>query len=202
MARGHSTDCHTYQRTACEFRLAEGPILNAACKEDPGGLSRYGVTNFDICLVDEQTGRDLTKLPNFVHGSVLEASKHFAKHQFATIVLGEYIEHCVPNAVEATLLELRAILKDDGYLVITFPLDNRPAESQHAKHLLKVWWPGETGHDITVWHQTWWTDEMLVDLFAKTGFVEESRQVLGYGFVNHPAPEGWGIMLRKVSLPA
>ena len=62
---------------------------------------------------------------------------------------------------------------------------------------MKVWVEGETGHDITVWHQTWWTDEMLAELFAETGFEEIDRKMLGYGFVGHGDPEGWGITLVK-----
>jgi len=194
-------NCHNYQREACAELRENGAILNAACKEDPGNLSQYGVINFDICELDEQTGKRLTDLPRFILGSVLKAADTFSEGQFAAVILGEYLEHCTMPAAIKSLEQMRYVLADDGVLVLTFPLDGRPKEKQHAKHLLKVWVEGETGHDITVWHQTVWTDEMLADLFKQTGFEVISREPLGYSFVNG-YPQGWGVRLRKADAEA
>lgn len=189
-------DCHTYQREMVQDRVGLGPILNAACKEDPANLSQFGVTNLDICTHCEMIHRDLRKLPNFVLGSVLDMSKHFEEGQFKTIVLGEFLEHVVEPVGYTALHQCRGVLHDDGQLVLTFPLDDRPPEAQHAKRHLKVWVAGETGHDVTVWHQLVWTDAMLEKLFAETGFTEISRTELHYGFIKRK-PAGWGVLLAK-----
>ena len=190
-------NCHQYQLAMVKDRVGLGPVLNAASKEDPANLSQFGVINFDINTHCAMLARDLRTLPNFVLGSVLEMGKHFKDGQFKTIVLGEYIEHCVPPVVEASLVECRKVLADDGMLVLTFPLDARPKERQHAQRHLKVWLPGETGHDITVWHQTVWEDDMLEVLFASTGWSVVKKDVLTYGFIKDRNPAGWGILLEK-----
>ena len=187
---------HKWQRKHCEGSLT--PILNAACKEDPAHLGGdYDAINLDIWDFDEQTKIHLSKIPNFQQGDVMNMP--FTDRKFGTIVLGEFLEHCVPQAAKDSLLECHRVLKDDGKMVITLPLDGRPAEAQHAKHLLKIIVEGETGHNVTVWHQTVWEDPMLEELFASTGFEEVLREPLGYGFVKPKRdPDGWGIILKKV----
>ena len=61
---------------------------------------------------------------------------------------------------------------------------------------MKIWVTGETGADITVAHQTVWTDAMLEKLFAEIGFTEIKRTELHYGFIKHK-PAGWGLLLAK-----
>lgn len=188
---------HQFQLEIVKDRVGLGPILNAASKEDPANLSQYGVTNFDISTHCEMLRQDLRLLPNFVLGSVLEMSKHFKEGKFKTVILGEYLEHCVFSAAVTSLVESRKVLADDGMLTLTFPLDGRPPEVQHAKEFLKIWVEGDTGHDITVAHQTVWEDAMLETLFSETGWSEISRTELSYGFVKDRTPNGWGILLEK-----
>jgi ubiquinone/menaquinone biosynthesis C-methylase UbiE len=175
-----------------------GPILNAASKEDPGQIgAKTGAINLDICTFDEQTKTELKSIPNFVHGSVLDMSELYEDGHFRTVILGEFIEHAVYGAALQAMKECYRVLSDDGVLCLTFPLDDRPAEAQHAKHLLKVWVEGETGKDVVVWHQHVWEDDELKKLFEESGFVEIHRQQLGYGFVKGRKPEGWGVLLAK-----
>lgn len=186
---------HRWQREACKG--AAQPILNAACKEDPAKLGGdYGAINMDIWTFDEQTKKPLSQIPNFVQGDVL--NMHWEDGHFGTIILGEFLEHCVPAAAEAALAECKRCLKDDGVLAVTFPLDGRPAKAQHAEHLLKVIVKGETGHDITVWHQTVWEEEMLLPMFERLGLEITKREPISYGFIAPKRdPEGWGILLKK-----
>jgi len=175
------------------------PILNVACKEDPAKLGKsFGATNLDIETFCTQTKTNLPqKVPNFINGNVLEMSSIFTPGFYKLIVVGEFIEHCVVHCAVQALTECHKVLSDDGLLVLTFPLDDRPPEQQHAADQLRVIVPGETGTDITVWHQTVWTDEMLGGLFLRTGFREIERQTLSYGFVGPKDPQGWGIILEK-----
>jgi len=187
---------HRWQRAGCE--KAAAPILNAACKEDPAKLGRdYNAINLDIWTFDEQTNKQLSEIPNFVNGNVMDM--HWDDGFFGTIVLGEFIEHCVPQAAEDALIECKRVLDDDGKLIITFPLDGRPKEVQHAARLLKVIVEGKTGHDITVWHQTVWEDNMINEMLERVGLKIVQRDPIGYGWVLPKRdPEGWGLVLKKV----
>lgn len=189
-------DAHRWQRKGCEGAAA--PILNAACKEDPAKLGGdYGAVNMDIWTFDEQTKLPLSKIPNFVQGDVLNMPDDWTG-KYGTIVLGEFLEHCVPTAARDALLECKRVLKDDGRLIVTLPLDGRKAEAQHAKHLLKVIVKGETGHDITVWHQTVWEDDMLEELWKEVGLEVVLQEPINYGFIlPKRQPEGWGFILKK-----
>lgn len=187
---------YTFQRNVCGLAVEtkQTPILNAACKEDPAKLGKdFNAINFDLMDYDAHTKTKLKDLRNFVQGDILDAAEIFEAEFFGCIVLGEFIEHCVPSAALKALQELARVLKPDGFLALTFPLDGRPKERQHAKHHLKVYLEGESGHDITVWHQTVWTDEMLSKLFEEAGLKETRREELHYGFCEG----GWGITLEK-----
>lgn len=189
---------HKFQRKLCQHAIEHNrvPILNAACKEDPAKLGLdYDAINLDITDYDPHTKVKLTDLKNYKQGNILEASSIFEPETFGMIVLGEFIEHCVFEAAAKALTELRAVLNGDGFMVLTFPLDSRPPGKQHAKHHLVVTVEGETGHDITVWHQTVWEDDMLAALFEETGFKETSRTKLHYGFCADRG--GWGLTLEK-----
>lgn len=187
---------HQIQRNFCE--TAAQPILNAACKEDPAKLGKFfNAVNLDIWDFDEQTRTPLHTIPNFVQGDVLDMP--FEDEKFGSVVLGEFLEHVMPHVALDALTEIKRVLKPEGQLLLTFPLDDRPAGVQHAKHLLKIIVPGTTGHDITVWHQTVWTDEMLETLFKGAGFEVVSRDPVPYAFVKNQNPNGWAIVLKKLT---
>lgn len=188
---------HNFQRAICD-RFA-GPILNAASKEDPAHLGdRFGATNLDIVTQDAFTKAILPNVcKNFVCGNVYDLADIFGPKHFGLIVLGEFLEHCVPGAALRALQACRVVLKDDGRVCVTFPLDERAPDLQHAKDLLFTVIEGETGHDIVSFHQTCWRDEMLVTLCLHAGFVIEERTEVHYGFVGDKSPQGWGLVLRK-----
>lgn len=193
---GEMMQAHVYQRTVCA--TARRPILNAACKEDPAGLGvKYDATNLDITDYCHFTNMDLTKLRNYIQGDVLNLRATFDAQFFPTIVLGEFLEHCVPAAAKQALLSIREVLLDDGVLVVTYPLDDRPKEVQHAQHMLVATVEGDTGHDITTYHQTVWDAESFNVLLEETGWVIEQKQPLHYGFLPGKDPGGYGMMLKK-----
>lgn len=185
---------HQYQIESC--RVGELPILNAACKEDPAHLGQlFNATNLDITNFCMQTKTNLNNIPNFIQGDALDLP--FENESYNTVVLGEFIEHCIPAAAVKAFEEAWRVLTPQGLLIVTFPLDHRPPHAQHAKDQLVVTVAGETGTDITVWHQTVWTDEMLESLFVATGpWIVEEKKELDYGFIRN-VPNGWGFRLRK-----
>lgn len=187
---------HQYQSIKCS--QAQKPILNAASKEDPAYLGQqYGAINLDISTVDPPTGLDLHTVPNFIEGNVLQMTM-FEDKKFSTVVLGEFLEHCVFDTAVEALLEIKRVLKDNGLLIITFPLDDRPPEAQHAKRFLYTVWPGKTGHDITTFHQTVWEEDSLNKLLSQTGWKLLEKEELFYSFLSKK-PNGFGLILEKIS---
>lgn len=181
--------CHIYQRKMCEVVGAK-PFLNGAAKEDPAKLGTlYDAVNLDVNDYDPQERISLYQIPNFVCGSLLNIP--FGDSTFGTVVLGEILEHCPPASADRIMQEVKRVLRDDGRVVVTVPLDSRPPEVQHEPHLLITWEGG-----ITSWHQTVWTDDKFTDLLERNGFEEipEFRETLHYGFCS-----GTGAVLRKKS---
>jgi SAM-dependent methyltransferase len=178
---------HQFQRDMLD-RYGVKPILNAACMGDTANLGKdYGAINTDIRTFDAHNGTDLTKLPNFCLCDV--TSMHFGSGTFGTVVLGEFLEHCVVAEAVRSFQEVYRVLTKEGKLILTFPLDDRPKKGQHDDVLTVEWAEG-----ITSWHQTVWEDEMLLTLFGETGFQILCKQHLDYGFARRG---GWGIVLGK-----
>jgi SAM-dependent methyltransferase len=183
----YDKDHHHFQREKVKFFSNLKPVLNAACKEDPGGLAQLGTINLDCCRVDKFTNCKLDeRVPNFVLGSVFNMHM-FHDKQFGVVVLGEFLEHCTEAAARRAFLECKRVLQDEGRFVLTFPLDKRKPEEQHSKDLLFEWAEG-----ITSYHQTVWDDVKLFSLYADCGFEEIERVEFNYGFAT-----GFGLTLRK-----
>ncbi len=180
-------ECHLYQRKMVQ-QVNLSPVLNGACKENPAKLAlNAGDVNLDVNDYDPQERMSLYQVPNFVCGSLLDIP--FANSSFGTVVLGEVLEHCPSAAADRIMQETRRVLRDDGRVVVTIPLDPRPPEVQHEPHLLITWEGG-----ITSWHQTVWDDAKFAELLERNGFQEipEFRETLFYGFCS-----GTGAVLRK-----
>lgn len=180
--------CHDYQRlkTSHFEELGLRPVLNGACKENNAQLAlREGDVNLDVNDWDPQEKFSLYDLPNFVQASLLDIP--FPAKQFGVVVLGEILEHAPWHAALKIMQETRRVLKDDGRVVLTIPLDRREPEGQHEQ---MITWEG----GITNYHQTVWEPQLWNMLLSQSEFVElaEHRQVLNYGFC-----EGFGAVLRK-----
>lgn len=180
--------CHQYQRlkTTQHEELGLRPVLNGACKENCAKLAmREGDVNLDINAWDPQERFSLYDIPNFVCGSLLEIPFE-AKH-FGIAVLGEILEHCPWDSAMKIMQETRRVLKDDGRVIVSVPLDSRPPEGQHEQ---MITWEG----GITNYHQTVWSPPEWNLLLSQTELVEipEHRQEINYGFC-----EGFGAVLRK-----
>ncbi len=185
---------HVFQRNAVS--VAERPILNAACKEDPAKLSQYGVVNLDLLDFDPHTRTKLTSLRNFVHGSVTDLTTLFEPEHFKTIVLGVFLEHCSIPYGHEVLEEIYKALPVGGVLILTFPLDNRPAATQHGKQHLKILVGDEENPKFTTWHRTLWEGPELEELLHESRWKILTKETLHYGFTKKG---GYGIVAEKLS---
>jgi ubiquinone/menaquinone biosynthesis C-methylase UbiE len=186
------TNEHKFQRQMVEKLAKEGftPILNVASKEDPACLADFGATNLDIQQEDPSTGTNLMRdVPNFVHGDATNLP--FPDKSFKLVVLGEFLEHCYHNKAVQALTQAKRVLADDGKILCTFPLDNRPAEAQHNPPVTIEFTPGCWSHHVTVW-----SDDKLLPLLEEVGlkitFRKHTTYILG-GIVL----AGRGLLLEK-----
>lgn len=199
---GQFANVHVYtefQRIAT--RGAKSPILNAASGSDPYGLAEFGAVNLDLHDRSEFSGGMEAAAKNFVKGSVLDIP--FPDKHFATVVLGEFLEHCKPDVALRALLECKRVLCDDGVIIVTVPLDARPEEEQ-------VWYgrmmtPDAPTHDqeyddgITGRHQTYWSLIPLERLLFDAGLEDSKPRALLVYFFTTPVV-GWGMHLKKRDL--
>lgn len=186
------TQEHIWQRVTVGQLAAEGytPILNIACKEDPAGLADFGATNLDIQQFDPSLGVDLTKqVPNFVHGDACNLP--FPEKSFRLTVHGELLEHLRFDKAVQALREAKRVLHDDGRMVLTFPLDPRPGETQHDPPVMIEFVDGCTSH-----HQTVWTEDLREKLYSQVGVVEVRRDYLRY-ILGGICLSGRGLVLKK-----
>ena len=179
---------HGFQLRMCE-RYGK-PILNVASHDDPAMLGeRFDAVNLDA-TVKFDSGASTAEVKNFVHGDAMAMPADWTG-RFATVVLGEYLEHCDLDVAVTTLKECARVCRPDGVIVVTFPLDDRPKEEQHTEPD-KFYW---VNSGFSSWHRTVWTDPMLADLFSRSGLAEVSRADLLYPLTK--VVPGWGIVLRK-----
>jgi len=186
---------HVFQQNCCS--QAQGKILNCASKEDPAKLGeKFGAINLDLLDYDEFTGTHLKHIRNFVQGDVMEIETIFPDHDFQTVLLGEFVEHCSVEYAKRAVNTIHRFLPVGGTLVLTFPLDDRPPASQHGKDKLKVLVGTSEAPDFTTWHWQVWDDDKLAELLPEDKWAVKTKQALHYGFTKHG---GWGITLEKVS---
>jgi SAM-dependent methyltransferase len=192
LVRKPSMNCHEYQRMVCEG--AGRPVLNTACKEDPARLGElFDAINLDINEFDPHTQvHGLASVKNFMVGDA--RALPWKEPLFRCVVLGEILEHCTHTAALDILLEAARVLLPDGVICVTFPLDARPPEAQHQRHLLVQWDNG-----ITSWHQTQWTDDLFFPLLREAGLRQLDRIPIDYPFLPGQAPQGWGYRLTHTS---
>lgn len=183
------TNCHRFQRDFCRDFPDHRPILNVACKEDPGRIGAdFGATNTDLLTEDPHTNTDMEKdVPNFIQGDAMDLP--FDDGSYKLLVIGELLEHCTLDAATKVLQEAKRVCHPEGYICLTFPLDGRGKREQHPEHLLIEWANG-----ITSWHQTVWHEGLQDHLFKKVGLTVVSRSKIGYAIpkVNH----GFGVVLK------
>jgi SAM-dependent methyltransferase len=185
-------ECHQWQRAMCRA-LNKSPVCNVACKEDPAKLGDPPINaiNLDINDYDPHTRIHGKDVRNFRVGDA--KALPWEGPTFGTVVIGELLEHCTHQAARQILLEAKRVLLPSGSILCTFPLDPRPKEVQHAKHLLIEWSEG-----ITSWHQTIWNDELFFPLLLECGLRLVSRDKLDYLFIRHCDPQGWGVVLEPL----
>lgn len=185
--------CHEYQKEHAAHLPTR--IVNIACKEDPAGLGKaVDAVNVDLLEYDPHTNTDLRKLPNFQAGDALALP--FKDGEFGGAVLGEFIEHCRPEIAYKALMEAKRVTRKGRQIILTFPIDPRPPEVQHPKHLLIEWDEG-----ITSWHQTVWDDEKLDRLLEATRLKPIHRAHLSYIGIRWEGRDLVGVGLCLVDVP-
>jgi Methyltransferase domain len=116
-----------------QFQTAHlrGRILNVGCNTDGGKLrERFGAINVDLALRDDANGGEIP-------ANVLADARAlpFARASFDTVVLGEILEHFTDADAIRTLVESKALLRNQGRIVVTIPHDNRsPNQQGYAKY--------------------------------------------------------------------
>lgn len=197
--RDKNGDCYVlagiYLNYEFQRDLAErfgGKILNAACADDPAMLGDLGAINLDVQKYEAHTKKHFDANKNFVHGSVFEIP--FPDGEFDTVVLGEFLEHCVEERALAALNECNRVLKSGGKLIITVPLDGRTPNEQRDWEG-GIYQPFEYVPGVTCHHQTWWSNQMISRIRARSRFVEALRCPLIY-ILTAPIG-GWGLLWEK-----
>lgn len=155
-------------------------MLNVGCNEDPAGLKDIDperVINCDLEAVDSHMDR-----PNRAD-ALFDAAKErwpFEDDMAELTVLGDIIEHLLPEDCEAVLREAR---RTSRRLCITVPREVRDEIFEQT--------PPE-GNPY-MFHQTEVTEEYLRDQLTNAGWEVETLEKIHYGFV----PEGFLVMARR-----
>lgn len=165
------------------------PILNAASGQDPVELWKLGAINLDIL----DSGA-----PNYTKGTIFDLP--FEEGSIGTVVCSEFLEHCKMESAIHAMSECRRVLRKEGHLILTIPLDGRPVKEQAvldimAKKDSQSSMTGQSEEVFTGHHQTWWGNEMLDDLCDKAGMVEVHRRPLCYPMTSYIG--GWGLIWEK-----
>ncbi len=184
---------HEFQRHMVTRMSGSGErILNAACADDPAGLGQLGAVNLDVQVKEKHTGKDFSENKGFVEGSVF--SIPFGDGEFDVVVLGEFLEHCTKERALDAVSECRRVLKSGGRMIMTVPLDARPA-SEQREYPGGEYQPFEYVPGVTCHHQTWWSNQMLRELRRQSRMVELCRCTLLY-ILTAPIG-GWGLVWEK-----
>jgi len=149
-----------------------GNILNVGCNTDDGKFrEQFGAINVDLMLRDDASG---FSIPADVLADA--RSLPFARHSFDTVILGELLEHFSDSDAVTTLQQSKALLKDQGRIVITIPQDSRsPNQQGYSKYWAKPYAPG-----IPRFHPRELTRFDLFDWLKKAGL-----QVLSWARIQY-----------------
>lgn len=122
-------------------------------------------------------GLDLVPVPKFnIQGGDLQKIP-WESDAFQTILCTEVLEHLEDAILIDTLAELRRVLRPDGYIICTFPYDEKiERQTFMCPHCGNSF--HKYGH-VRSWH----TPESVRDMFTKAGFKVEYLNILPLGAV-------------------
>lgn len=177
------TDKFFVAQYAFHFKHATGKVLNIGCGHDLADIKSLGAVNLDIALADPIHGNpnkvdilaDARDLPESLHNS------------FDSIILGDILEHMSEEDIVKSLKCAKKCLREDGYLIITIPDDDRDFSRQHIKD-------GVTGKElyadgISCFHLRRISKEDLERMISGAGMSIKFIQELDYAFF-----PGFGIL--------
>lgn len=162
----------TYQ--ADRTREAEGIVINMGSDDDPAGLKGLGsVIN---CAIWAQNGVDV----------VMDCTKPwpFDDDYADLVVLGDILEHLMPDEIIFTLKEAHRVSKK---VCITVPEDARDLDPETGQ--MRWGWFNEGGRS----HCTVVTEELLRDALEKSKWEILDWQTVDYTFV----PRGFFVYAKR-----
>jgi glycosyltransferase involved in cell wall biosynthesis len=122
-----------YPMYRCQFAFqhkhVEGDILNIGAADDISDLKRRGAVNLDVQEYDLDFGRP--NKPDII-GDCRDLPGLVGDQRFASVILGEILEHFDVEVVPEVILKAVACMKPNGKLIITVPDEHRPVDQQHS----------------------------------------------------------------------
>jgi len=161
-----------FQR-AC-VRATRGYVLNVGANEDPARLKAMDPERVINCDLEAEDSH--LKRPNVVD-ALFDAAKErwpFEDDMAELVVLGDILEHLLPDDCEAVLREARRVAKK---LCITVPREVRDEVYEQTAPATNPY----------MFHQTEVTEDYMRGQLEKTGWHVTEFTTIDYGFV----PEGY-----------
>lgn len=173
---------------AYQLKHANGAqrILNVGCADDPADFKSIGpgVVNMDFRATMPRNGR--SNKPD-VLADARNLPAPFEPGAFEVVVLGDMLEHFLPENVPDVIRRAKQCLAPGGKLVITVPEDYRPVNRQHDD--------GDGSDDyaesISAYHRYPVTREMLSAWCGSAEVELKTVQRIDYGLF-----EGWGAVAQ------
>ena len=158
-----------------QIKHAQGRVLNIGCNDDaPGFGAIEGNVNVDICEVDPHA-----KTTNKLH---LRADARQLPQElwgkFDTAILGDILEHMHDMDIVASINNARRATLRSGQVVVTFPIDERPALIADEYHP-----PNEEYiSGVKAFHYRVLRKEHFEKLLTETGLKVQHYEFIDYGF--------------------
>lgn len=167
-----------------QHKHAQGRILNIGCASDPTGFAQRGAVNLDVTRQDPIMG-----LPFPAHVVVdVRETLPSCIGEFDTVILGDILEHMIPDDQLRSIYEASRVLTPTGRLLITCPFDTRaPAIQQAGSQGTE-----EYAEGVSAFHADRVTREGLRAACLSVGLTIEREEVLDYNFA-----DGIGLIARR-----
>ena len=174
-------------------RLIKFPLLDAGCG---GGDVIKKLRQLYPQYLEQIIGIDLVAVPelNVIQGDIKKMP--FEDEKFKTIICTEVLEHLDDETLEKTLGEFKRVLTNDGYLICTFPYDEKLERNTFiCPHCNKSF--HRYGHV-----QSWHSEESIREMFESAGFKIKELDILPLGAVaKFPPLRLFKLLLNKLDNP-
>jgi hypothetical protein len=161
-------------------KYVKGEVINIGCNTDYAKLKQdFGALNVDLFDVDPKTNLPL-QIDLKCDGRHLPAD---FGGKYDTVVLGEILEHMEPEARKAQLTEAMRVSKDNAWIIISCPFDDRDMEE-----------PLEVAPGCYHNHTLGMTQSQLEESIKDAGLKIHRREKIKYPF---DEVEGMGYVVLK-----